>query len=186
MIVNTANKCRCCEVPKIPVRLEITKVYTLGGAYYDEDYGWGTSDETTVYCQIVYSDDSVYPFTGKMQHINRNIDFANGQAVVVWQYDRIVAGVTELWLRDGETSGIPYVPSRPTNFEGYVARLAGKYTDSRNNVYANLSVTFQFTPIQDGYIDDMKYYPINYYNADGSPLAYVPFDRVVVVNGVEQ
>lgn len=189
MIVNTANKCKCCVASKYPVRLEILKVYNLSGAYYDyDDYEcWRTSGDTTVSCQVVYSDDSVFAFSSKMQHINQNIDFANGKAVVVWQNSGITAGVTETWIRADETTGIYPLLARPTNFDGYVARIIGAYRDAVYNVYANLSLAFSFTPQQDGVNDDGNpYFPINFYNADGSAIASCPFERVVIVDGVEK
>ncbi len=176
MIVNTTNKCNCCYTTPYPVRLDIMRAYCETGAYFGEDGiepGYGTEDSMTVYYQIVYSDGSKYTNSHSSGYFtNENDEFLNFRVVTVWRPEGLVAGVTETWYPDGyAVADLAEIKSPPTDFHGYVARTTAYFTDRISHDIANLSVAYEFDPktLNEAF---------DHYNADGTPLVSVFFERV--------
>ena len=191
MIVNTKNKCRCCEIPKYPVRLEITRLVSFYGGYYDDfEYECYLFDfeSTTFHGRIVYSDDSELAFSYSPHSVPDNGSSLSGRSLVAVRLtDGIAAGITETWIDDGGYIW-PYKPAGSASFKGYVARATQRYTDAYNRKSIDLAVSYFFVPPERTVIvdDGIKAGPFDISAPDGSALATCPFERVEIIDGVEQ
>lgn len=189
MIVNTANKCKCCEVPKYPVSLDITRLESFYGGYYDNEFECYdlTLDTTIFHGRIVYSDGSVSAFSKEPYFLSYKGAFRGKSLVAVRVSEGIVAGITETWIDDGGYIP-PYKPSGSASFKGYVARSTKRYTDAYERKSIDLAVSYIFVPPERTVIVDegVKAGPFDISAPDGSALATCAFERVEIINGVEQ
>lgn len=188
MIINTANKCRCCQTLKYPVSLEITRLESFYGGYYDDEFECYdlTLDTTIFHGRIVYSDGSESTFSQEPYFLSNNGAFRGKSLVAVRVSEGIVAGITETWIDDGGYIP-PYKPSGSASFKGYVARSTKRYTDAYEHKSIDLAVSYVFVPPERTVIvDDRKAGPFDISVADGSALATCAFERVEIINGVEQ
>ena len=109
MIVNTANKCRCCEIPKYPVSLELTRLVSFYGGYYFDEYECYLLDgeSTTFHGRIVYSDDSELTFSYSPYFVPSNGSSLSGKSLVAVRLSEgIAAGITETWIDDARRFGV--------------------------------------------------------------------------------
>ena len=189
MIVNTTNKCKCCEVAKYPVSLEITRLVSFYGGYYFDEYECYMldADTTTFHGRIVYSDDSESTFSQEPYFLSINSSFAGKSLVAVRLSEGIAAGITETWIDDGGYVW-PYKPAGSASFKGYVARATKSYTDAVELKSIDLAVSYVFVPPERTVIvdDGILAGPFDISAADGSALATCAFERVEIINGVEQ
>ena len=189
MIVNTANKCKCCQALKCPVSLEITRLESFYGGYYDDEFECYhlTLDTTTFHGRIVYSDGSESTFSKEPYFLPDNGFLAGKSLVAVRVSEGIVSGITETWIDD---DGYVWTrkPTGSDSFKGYVARATKRYTDVYLNKSIDLAVSYVFVPPEKTVIVDegIKAGPFDFSAADGSALATCPFERVEIINGVEQ
>ena len=189
MIVNTANKCRCCQALKYPVSLEITRLKSFYGGYYDDEFECYdlTLDTTVFHGRIVYSDGSESTFSQEPYFLSNNSAFRGKSLVAVRVSEGVVAGITETWIDDGGYLW-PHKPTGSASFKGYVARATKRYTDGFLHKSIDLSVSYVFVPPERTVIvdDGIKAGPFDFSAADGSALATCAFERVEIINGVEQ
>lgn len=189
MIVNTANKCRCCQAVKYPVSLDITRLESFHGGYYDDEFECYnlTLDTTIFHGRIVYSDGSVSTFSKEPYFLSNNGAFVGKSLVAVRVSEGIVAGITETWIDDGGYLW-PHNPTGSSSFKGYVARATKSYTDGFESKSIDLAVSYVFVPPERTVIvdDGTKAGPFDFSAPDGSALATCSFERVEIINGVEQ
>ena len=189
MIVNTANKCRCCEVPKFPVSLEITRLKSFYGGYFDDEFECYdlTLNTTVFHGRIVYSDGSESTFSQEPYFLSNNNAFRGKSLVAVRVSEGVVAGITETWIDDGGYLW-PHKPTGSASFKGYVARATKRYTDGFESKSIDLAVSYVFVPPERTVIvdDGVKAGPFDISAPDGSALATCSFERVEIINGVEQ
>ena len=189
MIINTANKCRCCQALKYPVSLDITRLESFYGGYYDDEFECYdiTLDTTIFHGRIVYSDGSVSTFSKEPYFLSNNGAFAGKSLVAVRVSEGIVAGITETWIDDGGYL-FPHKPTGSDSFKGYVARATRRYTDAYERKSIDLAVSYVFVPPERTVIvdDGTKAGPFDISAPDGSALATCSFERVEIINGVEQ
>ena len=189
MIVNTANKCRCCEVPMFPVSLEITRLKSFYGGYFDDEFEcyYLTLDTTIFHGRIVYSDGSESTFSQEPYFLSNNSAFRGEALVAVRLSEGIAAGITETWIDDGGYLW-PHKPTGSASFKGYVARATKRYTDGFESKSIDLAVSYVFVPPEQTVIvdDGGKAGPFDISAPDGSALATCSFERVEIINGVEQ
>ena len=110
MIVNTANKCKCCQALRYPVSLEITRLVSFYGGYYDDEFECYnlTADTTIFHGIIVYSDGSESTFSQEPYFLSNNGAFRVKSLVAVRLSEGIAAGITETWIDDAGYVG-PYL-----------------------------------------------------------------------------
>lgn len=189
MIINTANKCRCCQALKYPVSLEITRLKSFDGGYFDDEFEcyYLTLDTTTFHGRIVYSDGSESTFSQEPYFLSDNGAFRGKSLVAVRLHEGIAAGITETWIDDGGYLW-PYKPTGSASFKGYVARATTRYTDGYENKSIDLAVSYIFVPPEQTVIvdDGINAGPFDFSAPDGSALAACSFERVEIINGVEQ
>ena len=189
MIVNTANKCKCCEVPKYPVSLEITRLKSFYGGYYDDEFEcyYLTLETTIFHGRIVYSDGSESTFSREPYFLSDNGAFRGKSLVAVRLSEGIAAGITETWIDDGGYLW-PYKPTGSASFKGHVARATKSYTDAYEHKSIDLAVSYVFVPPEQTVIvdDGIKAGPFDISAPYGSALATCSFERVEIINGVEQ
>ena len=189
MIVNTANKCRCCQTLKYPVSLEITRLKSFYGGYYDDEFEcyYLTLNTTIFHGRIVYSDDSESTFSQEPYFLSNNSAFRGKSLVAVRLHEGIAAGITETWIDDGGYLW-PHKPTGSASFKGYVARATKRYTDGFESKSIDLAVSYVFVPPERTVIvdDGIKAGPFDISAPDGSALATCSFERVEIINCVEQ
>ena len=190
MIVNTANKCRCCEIPKYPVRLEITRLVSFYGGYYFDEYECYLLDgeSTTFHGRIVYSDDSELTFSQSPYFVNSNdLSLRGNKFFAVRSSEGITAGITATWIDDAGYIW-PYNPVGSASFKGYAARETRRYTDAYERKSIDLAVSYFFVPPEKTVVvdDGIVARPFDISAPDGSALATCAFERVEIINGAEQ
>ncbi len=189
MIINTSNKCRCCQALKYPVSLDITRLVSFYGGYFDDEFEcyYLTAETTTFHGRIVYSDGSESTFSQEPYFLSNNGAFRGKSLVAVRSSEGITAGITATWIDDAGYIW-PYNPVGSASFKGYAARETRRYTDAYDRKSIDLAVSYFFVPPERTVVvdDGIMAGPFDISAPDGSALATCSFERVEIINGVEQ